>query len=417
MSEKEVALPEPVSADRPAPLPPPRGFARLRSALERSYWECMEFLESAANRRARAIVMSGAEKHSGLPLRVLYFGSGNHLAWVQGLLYREHRVLEEHSGLKVWNARSRIAQHRSAVDLVVADLPWPWQRLLTGQVMVEVPAWINQRMPLPGKWQDVFGQLRRSARGEDMRSIRKHRLEYRLVRDEEAVRRFYDELYVPHLTRRFGAAAYIEPAWKIAWCVETGTLMEIRRGGQLVAAQVLWGNRGSMHFLWSGALGEEFGSHSRGVFPALYYYGILHSFEQGCDEVDYCGSRPVLSDGIVQLKRRWGGRVFDGWSRDTLFIRPLHLRDANRELLARNPLIARRDGGLVGKLFFGTEPVGPADVERTEQLYATPGITEIRLYSLLPPLPETLEAARARPAIEIVDLSAEPDPAAAYCRR
>jgi hypothetical protein len=415
-SEKDIALPEPNSGIRPALPAPPWSLARLRSAVERAYWESQEYLESAASRTATTLVVSGLEKHSGTPLRSLYFGSGNHLAYMLGLVYREHRVDEKHENLRIWSARRWVERQDRDVDLVIADLPWPYHRLLRGRGFIEVPAWVNQRIPLGAQWQDVFAQLRRSARGEDMRSIRKHGLEYRLVREEVAVRRFYEEMYVPHLTRRFGDAAYIEPEWKIRYCVENGTLMEILRDGQVVAAQVLWGNRGSLHFLWSGTVGEEYGTQSRGVFPALYYFGLLHAFEGGYGEVDYCGSRPVLTDGIVQMKRRWGGQVFDGWSRDTLFIQPQDFSPANLAFLANNPLIARCRGELVGKVFFATDPPGPEQVARAEQVYATPGISSIRLYSLQPPQKDAWDVARSTPGIELVDLSGEAKPEAAYCR-
>lgn len=412
----ENALPEPSSLTRRAPDVQIANWARLRSAIERSYWESREYLESAAQLDARLLVLSGEEKHSGAPLRSLYFGSGNHLAYVRGLLYRDCRMEEERANHRIWSARRRIDERRREVDLVVADLPWPWHRLLRGRGMVEVPAWVNQRMTLPDRWRDVFPLLRRSARGEDMRGIRKHRLEYRLVHDEEAIRHFYEEMYVPHLTRRFGEAAFIEPEWKIRYCVENGTLMEILREGRLVAAQVLWGNRGSLHFLWAGTTSEDFGALTRGVFPALYYFGILYAFERGYDEVDYCGSRPVLADGILQMKRRWGAGIRDGWSRDTLFFGPRHFDGANREFLMRHPLIARSDGGLVGKLLCGTEALQPEDVRRADQMYTSAGIREIRLYCPREPQPQAIQAAQATPGIKIVDLSKEPEPEAAYCR-
>lgn len=411
----EVVLPEPPQAERPAREPGPRGLARLKSGVERAYWDALEYLESAAQRHVGALAYSGLEKQSGEPLRLLYVGSGNHLAWVRDLAFRECRLESAEDGLAVWNAR-RIAEARGRdADLVVLDLPWPWDRLLRGRGYVEVPAWINQRFALPGRWPDVFPRLRRSARGEDMRSIRKNRLEYRLVRDEAAIRRFYDEMYVPHLTRRFGEAAYIEPEWKIRYCVASGTLMEIRRDGELVAAQVLWGSRGSMHFLWAGAAGREFGHETRGVFPALYYYGILHAFERGFEEADYCGSRPVLSDGIFQMKRRWGASVHDGWSRDTVFVRPRRLEGAALAFLLRNPLVARAGGGLVGRVLVAGAATAE-DVGRAGQVYASDGIREIRIDSLASPAPGAAEAAAMAPGVRIVDLGREADPAAAYCR-
>jgi hypothetical protein len=250
-----------------------------------------------------------------------------------------------------------------------------------------------------------------------LRKIRKHGLQYRIVRDEDAIRRFYGEMYVPHLTNRFGSAAYIEPEWKVRYCAENGALMEILRDGEIVAGQVLFGDRQSLQLLWAGTSGGEFGQQSQGVFPALYYFGVLYAFENGYREADYCGSRPLLSDGIFQLKRRWGGHVYDGWSRDTLFFLPTNLGQANLSFLSRHPLIARCGHDLVGKVFLGTEPVRPADVARVEQVYSTAGLRAIKLYSLQSPSPAALDAARATPGIELVDLSCESQPAAAYCAR
>jgi len=394
----------------------PGGLARVRAGTERLYWQWQEYRESAATREASALLVSGPEKHSGATLRSLYFGSGNNLSYVLGLLYDEYRIDEEHGRLHPWQVKDWVGGYRNKVDFVTADLPWPYHRLLAGRGLLEAPAWVDQKLSLPQSWEGVLAQLRSSARGEDLRKIRKHGLQYRIVRDEEAIRRFYGEMYVPHLTNRFGSAAYIEPEWKVRYCAENGALMEILRDGAIVAGQVLFGDRQSLQLLWAGTSGGEFGQQSQGVFPALYYFGVLHAFERGYHAADYCGSRPLLSDGIFQLKRRWGGHVYDGWSRDSLFFLPTNLGQANLSFLTHHPLIARCGHDLVGKVFVGAEPLQPGDVARAEQVYATAGLQAIRLYSLQSPSPEALDAARATPGIELVDLSCESQPAAAYCR-
>ena len=393
----------------------PGGFTGARAVLERRYWVGREYWESCTTRTARALLVSGHERHSGAPLRTLYFGSGNHLSYVFGLLYDDHRVIEEHGPLEAWQARRWLAGRSGASDLLVADLPWPYHQRLGNRGYLASPAWVDQKLELPGQWDAVFECLRSSARGEDLRKIRRHGLTYRIVRDEQAIRRFYSDMYVPHVTKRFGESAYVEPEWKIQYCAETGALMEILKGGEVVAGQVLFADRDSLQFLWAGTSGGELGAHSKGVFPALFYFGILYAFERGYRSVDYCGSRPVLSDGILQLKRRWGGAIHDGWSRDTLFFRPTRLNPATCGFLARCPLIVRSGRDLVGKLFHGAAAIGVAEVERAGQLYATAGLRAVRLYSLQAPGPDAWAAARTTPGIELVDLSTTTAPEAAYC--
>lgn len=409
------ALPVPASPTRPPRAHRSTGATRIRAELQRRYYVCQEYLESAATRDAESLIVSGQEKQSGAPLRTLYFGSGNHRAYVLALLYDEYRVVRERRHLRAWQARRWLATDGGQADIVVADLPWPYDRLLGGSGFLEVPAWIDQSLQLPYRWDDLSGSLRGSAKGEDLRKVRKYGLTYRIVRDEKAVGRFYTEMYVPHVTSRFGAAAYVEPEWKIHYCAANGALMQILRDGEVVAGQVLYGDRDSLQFLWAGAQAALSVQQLQGAFPALFYYGLLYAFEHGYRCVDYCGSRPLLSDGVFQLKRRWGGAVSDGWSHDTLFIRPNDLGPANLAFLARCPLVARSGAGLVGKAMVGREAVRAEHVARADQSYATAGLRAIRLYSLQAPTPEALEAARASARIELVDLSGEQAPATAYC--
>ena len=410
-----VALPAPRSRVRSAESVEPSGLIAARAALERRYWVSREYWESLTTRTASACLVSGLERYSGAPLRTMYFGSGNHMPYVLALLYADYRVDEEFGRLDAWQARRWLARHGGGADLLVADLPWPYHQLLSNQGFLASPAWVDQKLELPEQWHAVFDCLRSSARGEDLRKIRRHGLTYRIVHDEQAIRRFYSDMYVPHVTKRFGESAYVEPEWKIQYCAETGALMEILKEAEVVAGQVLFADRDSLQFLWAGTSGGELGAHSKGVFPALFYFGILHAFERGYRSVDYCGSRPVLSDGILQLKRRWGGAVHDGWSRDTLFFRPTRLNPATRGFLARCPLIVRSGRDLVGKVFHGDAAIGAAEVERAGQLYSTGGLRAVRLYSLHAPGPDAWAAARTTPGIELVDLSTTSAPEAAYC--
>lgn len=410
-----VSLPMPASPLRTSRAVEGSALARVRADLVRRYYTGQEYVEAARTRKAAMHRYTGTEKSSGAPLRVLYFGSGDHLAYVLGLVYGEYREEEQRENLSVMQARRWLRNSRGRADLFVADLPWPYHRLLRGPGGLEAPAWVDQRLRLPARWEDVFAELRGSARREDQRKIRRHRLSYRIVQDDAAVARFYHDMYVPHVRHRFGGAAYVEPQWKIEYCVARGALMEVLGDGAPIAAQVLYGERGRLQFLWAGTQGAEAGQQPKGAFPALFYFGLLHAFENGFDEADYCGSRPSLADGVLQLKRRWGGAIYDGWSRDTLFFRPFDLGAANLAFLSRSPLVVRRNGGLVGKMAWGPGSPGVEDVERFAQNYATPGLERLRVYSLARPDDEVV-AAGAAADCEIVDLSLERDPATALCR-
>lgn len=393
----------------------PSGMAWVRAEFMRRRYAANDYIESA---HARAAVMHryvGTEKGSGAPLRILYFGGGENLAYVLGLIYEQHRVEEERQGLSVWQARRWLRAARGQADLFVADLPWPYHRLLRGVGGLEAPAWVDQRLRLPQRWDDVFAQLRGSAKSVDLRKIRRHGLTYRVVRDDSAIRRFYHEMYVPHISQRFGGAAFVEPEWKIEYCIQRGALMQVLAGDEPIAAQVMYPQGNRLQFLWAGTHGVAAGQHPKAAFPALYYFGVVYAFENGYDDADYCGSRPSLADGVLQLKRRWGGVIHDGWSLETLFFRPFDLEAANLGFLSRCPLVVRRGGHLVGKMACGEQAPGLEDIERIAQNYVTPGLERVRVYSLVTPGAEVV-AAGAAAGCDIVDLSGQRDPATVLSR-
>ena len=143
---------------------------------------------------------------------------------------------------------------------------------------------------------------------------------------------------------------------------------------------------------------------------ALWFLGIYNRFVRLRNL-----AQEAWSGVDVQLKRRWGGAIHDGWSRDTLFFRPFDLTAANLGFLSRCPLVVRRRGRLVGKMTWGVPAPLVGDVERIAQNYLTPGLERFRVYSLGQPGADAVAAGVAA-GCELVDLSSERDPAAVLCQ-
>jgi membrane-associated protease RseP (regulator of RpoE activity) len=124
-------LPQPGS-----PLRPPRRDAqpllgRLRSGLARRYYVGQEYAESAATRSASLHRFVGTEKGSGAALRMSYFGSGSHLAYVLGLVYDEYRVEVKLGPVDALTSSLRKTWDFSVLTLEVMG------KMLTGQVSVD----------------------------------------------------------------------------------------------------------------------------------------------------------------------------------------------------------------------------------------------------------------------------------------
>ena len=373
--------------------------------------KCKERAESAREYRIQQLMISGTERSSGELLRTSYFGTGNHLPYIQDWIYGERSIVGDPRQGSVWGARRWATEDESKADLLVADLPSPYDRLLPRRRFLQCPAWLNQRLPLGPTWEDVRAGFRKSAKTTILRRIRKYQLGDRFTREPNAVADFYHEMYVPYLRARFREAAFIEPFDRIQWFVDNGALLQIVRDGEVIAAAVLYGWGKTLDFLWVGLRNDLRDTTSAGAFGALYYYGIRYAFEKGFDEVDLSGTRALLNDGVYRFKRQWGAQVHDGWCLDSLLLQPRNLDVPVAAFLERSPMIVRQPRGLAGALIFARSAPTVEDLQHIKGLYSSEGIRGMKLVSLSAVEQEVREAAESSSEeIQLLDLSRDPNP-------
>ena len=94
-----------------------------------------------------------------------------------------------------------------------------------------------------------------------------------------------------------------------------------------------------------------------GAVASLYYYALREAVRRGFSTVDFGGSHPVLSDGVLAYKRKWGVRLNPSPRWDYVAIRLAPRHPFTRAFLAEHPLIVETDGGLRAL----TPEPGPAD--------------------------------------------------------
>lgn len=371
---------------------------------------------SAADSSASAYSVSGRERQTGQPAKVFYFGSCHHLPFAMELVFDEYSIDREFAGLRQWQARKWLARYESEVDLLVADLTWPYHRLLPRQKYIEIPAWLCQRLPLRRTWEEVRLGFRKSAKTTALRRVRKFGLTCRMTNDLDAASRFYHEMYVPYLEKRFGDVAFIEPESRIRDVVEVGGLLEVVRDDRVIAGAVLYGHFKSLQFLWVGVEEGLEAQIPEGAFAALYYYAIEHAFTSGYREVDLSGTRALLNDGVYRFKRQWGARVYDGWSLDSVLIKVVNANPQVRAFLEANPMIVRKKGELQGKILYLEKRPSASEIHRCEKSFDSPGIQRLKVFSTQGFDQGAVAAARSSESpIQLIDLASADDPIADYC--
>jgi hypothetical protein len=368
--------------------------------------------------RTRVSQHVGTVRGGDAALSMLYIGNGSNLPFMLATVFGGRCESRQLGVGNVWRGSALARDHVESADMTVFDLPWPWEiRFGEDACVIEIPAWVRQAVVLPAEREAFFAGLHRSVRGEQMRKIRKNGLSGRLTRDEQEIRRFYRTMYAPHVRNRFGADATVVPETRVVKYARQGALLQVVREGQVIAGSVLYRRAGVVQSLWSGFDGADLRALD-GATAALFYHLVGFAFDHGCRVVDYCGSRPLLTDGVFETKRRWGAAVHDDWSLETLLLQFNRFDNGVRQLLCRCPWITRHDGALVGKLLVDDLPLDGETVEREERRLASGGLGGLHLYALAGIREDARHAIdRCAAPVTLFDLGNDDRPLTTYCNR
>ena len=374
--------------------------------------------KSLAGFRSSVVALSGQVSDAGHDLTMLYIGNGINRSFISGAIFGDDMAGREVSRCNIWRAGKQAAIHAASADMIVVDVPWPYDITMPGRRnIVEIPAWVRQVTRLADTWEGTIANLRKSVRDSQLRKVRKFKLTEMTTRDPAAVDRFYDKMYEPHVKRRFGGAAHVESRRHVQACVSGGTLLSIVRDGEVISACVLLHAGDTVQMLFIGFSGSDL-RELDGASAGLYYYTLAYAFQNGYKAVDFCGSRPFLNDGVLAVKRRWGAGIFDDWSMENLLIQINKWSPGIESFLSNHPMITCQGDKLVGKVLEGDGELSAEFVSKMVRQYVSPGIDSLKIFGLRGIRDDAFEAAdSASVPVQLFDLRDAVDPAGIYCEQ
>jgi hypothetical protein len=173
------------------------------------------------------------------------------------------------------------------------------------------------------------------------RRIRKYKLTYEILTDNESFDDFIARFYIPYITKRHGEEAVISDL-KSAWNSSHSVfLLAIKEDGLIVAASFNEKSGEYFKLLNLGLLdgNEEYLQH--GAIGALYYYGILEGKKRGCRYFNAGGSKPFINDGLTKYKIGWGAEFVSEYSHsgEYVWFGVNKHSPAAQEFLSNNPFV------------------------------------------------------------------------------
>lgn len=356
-------------------------FSRLFRKFVSAYYFVREYSEhlplagkAIFNLSCTITTIRGSIRGCGKPIVLLYVGRRWNYDFLLDLMLEDYEIVSEES-VTLFTARSRSRPLMADADIEIVDVCWPYvARFNRDGAYLEFTDWLNMALPLKQDWESTVRSFRKTTRNNDLRLIRRNQYRFEVTNDPEIIGAFYDNMYVPSAGRRHGTASIIAPKKHVLKRAQQGKLLQVYRGDELVIAGVIYPEADVLYFLWQGSppLFQE--RPPEGAASALYYFGIQYAFDNGISTVDFAGTRAFLDFGDFRFKRKWGARVDDAFSPNSVLMRPLNNDENTITFCERFPVIACCDEGLEAVIVRQDDTADSDALRRLDKHYNCDGL-------------------------------------------
>jgi hypothetical protein len=171
-----------------------------------------------------------------------------------------------------------------------------------GKLLPSFP-WVRQRVVLSSP---EYEKRKKAINAVYGRKVRKFGYQFRMVTDTGLLNQFYTELYLPHISARFGEEQSARGLAELETAVKTGFVLQVLHNDVWVSGAVCRVRKKEISVLTFGHLPEDIFPLGRGALSAAYYCIISYAESTGLESVDLGRSRPHTADGVYWHKQRWG---------------------------------------------------------------------------------------------------------------
>ena len=299
-------------------------------------------MRAAAGRRAELAVLEGVSRVDGAGLLVVTDLSRDAEAYWKGLLFAAPP------------ARRAVGEVRGPLGFTRLTLPDADLTLLAlhrrarGRARergyLVMPAWVQTSIDTRRSLEAIAEGERsgRNSRKNDIRRTQKSGLRPVLVRSPAEVLHFFEAWWRPFIETRYGAEMV---AFSTDWARQMARVcdvMWVERDGVRLGGSLLEPRGRELRNLAFGV--RDPAAVREGVLTACYWFMIERAVREGWDALQLGSSRPVLSDGVLRHKLKWGGVLTPVRQWDYFALGMAPGSAAARAVLAAHPLVAE-DGG------------------------------------------------------------------------
>jgi hypothetical protein len=289
--------------------------------------------------------LEGAERHSGLPLTLIYAGREPSLRYFRHITFAERPRQRLVGRSWIWRVE-RVPRTYADTDLLIIETDERHFRRAGAPGDFFIPLWVDGELPCSGLNMAAPG----ASLGDDLRKIRKHGYGYEISYDPARLVMYHERMYLPYIQRVHADRAALVSLEVLLRKAEQCELLLVREGERHVAGGVSVYEDSQVRSWSLGVLDGDPAHVRKGALAALYYFRMLHLKERGYDRLNAGASRAFLHDGALQYKRKWGMTV-TGPRPGGFWLRRRSDSPGALAFLVNNPFIYARDNALHGMAY------------------------------------------------------------------
>jgi hypothetical protein len=330
-----------------------------------------------ASTRFSVRVVRGDAPHDGGRLRALLVMNDASAAYWRDVLFPGTPV-EQIAGTvsALEAARGTGLDVGEEVDLALSQIGAPLHRLAGKALRVPrlVSLHLDTRRSLDAI---VVGEpCGRRGRKADVKRVQSCGLTSRETRDPADYEWFRRALVEPYARQRFGGLCSVPEPHVYRHARRNGVLLLVERDGRAVAGGMLVLSGGEVR---GAVLGVDVEARVpvRVALEAVYYHSIAFAVAHGFRRLSFGESRPVLTDGALRYKCKWGGTLAGPVGSDRYVLRYRHTAPVRAALTAK-PVVVEAPDGRLGALVGAAGARGLGLARLVEQVNV-PGLAWIGL--------------------------------------
>lgn len=285
-------------------------------------------------------LLSGQERHSACRLNIAYAGRAEGMNYINEMAFGNGMVDAPSTRIWSWNALNFNSDYYKNSDIVIVEARGEPANRNRSPAIYFVPAWFNAVIDV-SNFEKKLIQSRNVK--NDLRKIRKSRLQYRISRDPNDYKDFYYRMYLPHIKKAHNNQALPMSYDNMVSHFNESELLLVTQEGEDVAGSILLYLDGRAHAWKLGVSRGERRLISAGALSAVYFFQLEYLKNRGYRIIHSGGTRAFVNDGGYQHKRKWGMALDHAWL-DGFLVNPRKESDGVSAFLQNNPFIYVRDG-------------------------------------------------------------------------